>query len=163
MILSEVSNAKTPPVVICVMEDLKVQQLLIITKFSEQLFSGPASWIFHSDLHLLWVWASSRWFVGNNDNIERLAHSKLLRANCFGFFVVVVFSIESLIILTIAAVSSDNKTKNLMNCESDRYGIEPSQPYNCLASVLTFSKNRKHAAAFHCLFFFFCFFPLCMF
>lgn len=42
MILSEVSNAKTPPVVICVM-DLKVQRLLIITKFSEQLFSGPPS------------------------------------------------------------------------------------------------------------------------
>lgn len=53
---------------------------------------------------------------------------KLLRENCFGFFVVVVFSIESLIILTIAAVSSDNKTKKLMNCESDRYDIKPTQP-----------------------------------
>lgn len=64
MILSEVSNATTPPVVICVMEELKVEHLLVIMKFSEQLFSGPPPQIFPSDLHLLWVCASSRWFVG---------------------------------------------------------------------------------------------------
>lgn len=38
---SQVFNSATPPVVIYVMEDFKMKHLLVITKFSKQLFSGP--------------------------------------------------------------------------------------------------------------------------